>query len=195
MSFPSGVRSIQPGHHVLKAIGTKAPFNGSFAFVWQRQDLRHQCCDWFMNRTAIKYPTILKKSFSPQFFNQVYDTWSSKSPVNHGCANLRDMLVHGGQCRAELNNGRWAPNSLCSGGSFACRCWHQSVRGCVASTRVATSLAPAGARRPGLHRHGTQLLRRFTEAAQHHKLPDDRDRRQNMRRSRCSTGACMYTHV
>ena len=41
----------------LKAIGTKAPFNGGFAFAWLSTKLcaRLQRPDLFMNRPAIKF--------------------------------------------------------------------------------------------------------------------------------------------
>ena len=44
--------------HMVKGVGTKAPFNGGFAFAWLSTKLvctRLQRHDLFMNRPAIKF--------------------------------------------------------------------------------------------------------------------------------------------
>ena len=43
--------------HMVKGVGTKAPFNGGFAFAWLSTKLcaRLQRPDLFMNRPAIKF--------------------------------------------------------------------------------------------------------------------------------------------
>ena len=48
----------------IKAIGTKAPFNGGFAFAWLSTKLcaRLQRPDLFMNRPAIKFLILRRAS-------------------------------------------------------------------------------------------------------------------------------------
>ena len=77
---------------LVKAIGTKAPFNGGFAFAWLNTMLcaRLQPPDLFMNKPAVKF-LILDGQVRPVFLGQAkYIVESAVNHLNHWCEKLRD---------------------------------------------------------------------------------------------------------